>query len=637
MVKRRFTFVEGSSSKFWEIEVSGNKFTTTWGKLGTSGQSVQKSFSSDEEAQKEAQKLINEKTRKGYVEEGATAQAPSSKHAKASKPSKSQFKEASVGSVVSSSDLPGALCAHFAYLADSPGFDEVLKAVMSNAKKAELKDGNLVVTFGDKQVLTATPAGNPKEYKAWPKSFKALVSKHEMLSFPDDSGWCIMLGDHGGFEKDGFEELEDMEEDVLSPICDYSDWYIYHPKEKNASNEPGLCYASHEGSGIDAPLDYNAGSLFLEKMARAMEIKVAIPKKASAAPACALSLTPIETNCIIGDKFKDKKGERAQTEYLLHDTSRKHIIAVHRVFGGPTYLSVYDCADPLNLVEKAHIELPEFPNAMFGSAQFQFVGKLLFIGYDAGWMRVDLSDIERPKVIDHFGVDWGRDTSLLIGDYVLIYYYLHDEYGIRQKDAPPERKKIPIGDGFAVQPLSGAPESIKIIPDDGDVVYDNVKDAKLIGERAFFVSQGHIHTVDVSEPSKPKLISNVTRDANEPRAIAIPEKNMLVIFEMNDEDKYAVSTIDIKSKPKTQSKIFKKHKALAWDLIGDELWLVLMGKGDKCYIARARIAPEGATEEAQAPIALDAGAANALKAMRVSGSKVALYFDDGTIKGYAIK
>jgi len=65
--KRRFELVEGTSSKFWEIAVDGASYTTTYGRIGTSGQSTTKTASSPEKAQAEADKLVTEKTKKGYV------------------------------------------------------------------------------------------------------------------------------------------------------------------------------------------------------------------------------------------------------------------------------------------------------------------------------------------------------------------------------------------------------------------------------------------------------------------------------------------------------------------------------------------------------------------------------------------
>ena len=67
-MKRCFIFQDGNSQKFWNIEVDGSGFVVTYGKLGTAGQTSEKSFGSEEKCQKEADKLIAEKTRKGYVE-----------------------------------------------------------------------------------------------------------------------------------------------------------------------------------------------------------------------------------------------------------------------------------------------------------------------------------------------------------------------------------------------------------------------------------------------------------------------------------------------------------------------------------------------------------------------------------------
>ena len=48
----RYEFSEGSSNKFWEIELQGKAFTATWGRIGTKGQSTTKTFGSDAQAKK---------------------------------------------------------------------------------------------------------------------------------------------------------------------------------------------------------------------------------------------------------------------------------------------------------------------------------------------------------------------------------------------------------------------------------------------------------------------------------------------------------------------------------------------------------------------------------------------------------
>jgi predicted DNA-binding WGR domain protein len=65
---RRFEFVQGKSRKFWEITQEADTVTVHFGRLGTQGQTQTKTFASEQKAQREAEKLITEKTRKGYKE-----------------------------------------------------------------------------------------------------------------------------------------------------------------------------------------------------------------------------------------------------------------------------------------------------------------------------------------------------------------------------------------------------------------------------------------------------------------------------------------------------------------------------------------------------------------------------------------
>jgi DNA ligase-1 len=66
--KRYFEFVAGTSSKFWEVSLSGNDITTRWGRIGSAGQSKTKTFKDAAAAQAQADKLIAEKSTDGYVE-----------------------------------------------------------------------------------------------------------------------------------------------------------------------------------------------------------------------------------------------------------------------------------------------------------------------------------------------------------------------------------------------------------------------------------------------------------------------------------------------------------------------------------------------------------------------------------------
>jgi predicted DNA-binding WGR domain protein len=72
----RHEFVEGTSSKFWDIKLAGASFTTTFGTIGANGQTQIKKFASPEAAKKEHDKLVAEKVKKGYELAAARAHRP---------------------------------------------------------------------------------------------------------------------------------------------------------------------------------------------------------------------------------------------------------------------------------------------------------------------------------------------------------------------------------------------------------------------------------------------------------------------------------------------------------------------------------------------------------------------------------
>ncbi|MBC9934867.1 WGR domain-containing protein [Chitinophaga qingshengii] len=65
-MKQQFIYQDEKSHKFWDIDVNGTDITVTFGKAGTQGQTQVKTFATAAECQKAAEKLIAEKTKKGY-------------------------------------------------------------------------------------------------------------------------------------------------------------------------------------------------------------------------------------------------------------------------------------------------------------------------------------------------------------------------------------------------------------------------------------------------------------------------------------------------------------------------------------------------------------------------------------------
>jgi predicted DNA-binding WGR domain protein len=71
--KRSFVYSDEKSNKFWNIEIDGKSYTVNYGKVGTNGQTVLKDFDTEEACQKAVDKLVKEKTGKGYKEEGGVS------------------------------------------------------------------------------------------------------------------------------------------------------------------------------------------------------------------------------------------------------------------------------------------------------------------------------------------------------------------------------------------------------------------------------------------------------------------------------------------------------------------------------------------------------------------------------------
>lgn len=71
-----FEFVEGSSSKFWEVWRDGTEVRTRYGRIGSDGQTTVKDEGDEAKAEKLYTKLIAEKTKKGYSEKTGGAPAP---------------------------------------------------------------------------------------------------------------------------------------------------------------------------------------------------------------------------------------------------------------------------------------------------------------------------------------------------------------------------------------------------------------------------------------------------------------------------------------------------------------------------------------------------------------------------------
>jgi predicted DNA-binding WGR domain protein len=65
---RHFEFINDISAKFWEIDQNCKQVTVRYGRLHTPGQTQIKTFRDDEAASRHVEKMVGQKTNKGYVE-----------------------------------------------------------------------------------------------------------------------------------------------------------------------------------------------------------------------------------------------------------------------------------------------------------------------------------------------------------------------------------------------------------------------------------------------------------------------------------------------------------------------------------------------------------------------------------------
>lgn len=172
-------------------------------------------------------------------------------------------------------NLHEALVDHFAYLADTAGYDKVLKSVMAHATRVQVREGNLEVVLSN-ETLIATPPLNkiPKHY---PKSLVKILKQHATITF------LCTLGEHKGFAAEKwFDEPENLNDEtqpfvaakkLVSPMKEGNgDFWIYHPKKRLEPREPVICYLEHEGGEIEYEERCKAGSVFLRNCARILRL-----------------------------------------------------------------------------------------------------------------------------------------------------------------------------------------------------------------------------------------------------------------------------------------------------------------------------------------------------------------------------
>lgn len=248
-MKKTFTYTDDKSSKFWSIEVSSNSFTVNYGKTGTTGQTQTKTFDTEAQCQKEAEKLIAEKTKKGYVEEGAATTERAS------------LATGTLGEQIA------ALKKHFEPWTPTPACKEILQDLLArlvacrdNAGWLELDLKATDGTVYSAQFGAPNAARAPKDM---PASHRKAAALHGSVTFDNgDVGgfYWDASGDSGSFEGyDDYDFEEDEDGKFSSNEERYKDfaqaaqnWFLLDKGRKNKLGEPLIITFDHGGDFSDA-------------------------------------------------------------------------------------------------------------------------------------------------------------------------------------------------------------------------------------------------------------------------------------------------------------------------------------------------------------------------------------------------
>jgi predicted DNA-binding WGR domain protein len=260
----RLEFNDGTSSKFWQIEVDGDEHTVTYGRIGTDGASKTKSFDSAEDAQSDADKLIASKLKKGYVEVSGSGGA-------------------------ADADSPGGkLVALLKPLCSTPADEQVLEKLAAKVLTFEEDDsgkGSITVQGDGYENECEFQRGGKdavKQVDGMPKSFCEIAEV--VVSMTWDAG-----GPDGGYHQDGddpwlLDELEDEDKEglideieakgeVIGAFLGGQGNNIFDPTTELDNGEAGIVFISHEGGGgdrVEGIKQYNYKQIFLRLAANAL-------------------------------------------------------------------------------------------------------------------------------------------------------------------------------------------------------------------------------------------------------------------------------------------------------------------------------------------------------------------------------
>ena len=266
MSTRRFEYNDDKSSKFWEIAVEGASHTVCYGRIGTDGQKKTKEFDSTEAASKDADKLIGQKTKKGYLEVARGA--------------------ASAGEGGAAAQLRALLSG----LCKSTDDEEVMARLCAAIKT--VGDSTLVFdNDGDEWEATYAPGGTVALHEGTPASFSQIAGTVGELLWDGggpDVGFTISetgepMADGWLFDEIEGEDAEQVNEAGGAVACfeGGQNGLFFDPTKTLDNGEAALAFIDHECGewvSVESVMALDYGQILLRMLSDAMTGSDNIPE-----------------------------------------------------------------------------------------------------------------------------------------------------------------------------------------------------------------------------------------------------------------------------------------------------------------------------------------------------------------------
>jgi predicted DNA-binding WGR domain protein len=258
-LKRTFTYKDEKSDKFWTIETTGTGFTVVYGKTGTGGQTSEKSFATEDECKKAADKLVAEKTKKGYVEQGGA-------DASLVVSGKSYLTEWEA--LVKSDNQEAALTQHFAPWAATDVCQGIINDLMACVKEVTIDGGDtLTLHFADPDdeeiIFEFGPPTSKNLPKDCPPSWKTAADLHGSVNYESYGGGNFYWDAQKGkveFEF-GYEDYDFVPDNAGKfknnkqrfPVLSYAgqNFFMFDKAATNKLGEPLMFLFDHGGDFED--------------------------------------------------------------------------------------------------------------------------------------------------------------------------------------------------------------------------------------------------------------------------------------------------------------------------------------------------------------------------------------------------